>query len=60
LYLPQSWMADFDRRREAEVPDVVPFATQLQLAQCMLAWALAACVRVPWVMDDEVHGSDPD
>jgi SRSO17 transposase len=56
LYLPQSWMADFDRRREAEVP----FATQLQLAQCMLAWALAACVRVPWVMDDEVHGSDPD
>ncbi len=59
LYLPQSWAKDGDRRREAGVPDAVPFATKPQLARCMLARALAAGVRVPWVTADEVYGSDP-
>jgi SRSO17 transposase len=59
LYLPQAWAADADRRREAGVPEEVTFATKPQLAQRMLARALAAGGRAPWVTGDEVYGSDP-
>jgi SRSO17 transposase len=59
LYLPQSWVEDWDRRREVGVPDKVTFATKLQLAQRMLARVLAAGIRVPWVTADEVYGSYP-
>ena len=46
LYLPQSWAGALARRREAGVPDEVPFATKPQLAQRMLARARTAGVRV--------------
>ena len=59
LYLPQTWAEDWDRRREAGVPDEVTFATKPQLAQRMLARAMAAGVRVLWVTGDAVYGSDP-
>src|SRR5207249_292185 len=59
LSLPQSWAKDGDRRREAGVPDAVPCATKPPLARCMLARALAAGGRVPWVTAEEVYGSDP-
>jgi len=59
LYLPKTWAADADRRREAGVPEEVTFATKPALAQRMLARALAAGVRAPWVTGDEVYGSDP-
>ncbi|MBI3326438.1 MAG: IS701 family transposase [Nitrospinae bacterium] len=60
LYLPQSWVEDVERRREAGVPDEVAFATKPQLGQRMLARAVTAGVRVAWVTGDEVYGSDPD
>jgi SRSO17 transposase len=60
LYLPQSWTADLDRRREAGVPKEVAFATKPQLAQRMLARTLTAGVRVSWVTGDEVYGSAPE
>jgi len=60
LYLPQSWVEDVDRRREAGVPDEVSFATKPQLGQRMLARALTAGVRVAWITGDAVYGSDPD
>ncbi|MGH8059162.1 MAG: IS701 family transposase [Candidatus Entotheonellia bacterium] len=60
LYLPQSWVEDVNRRREAGVPDEVAFATKPQLGQRMLARALRAGVRVAWITGDEVYGSDPD
>ena len=59
LYLPQSWAEDWDRRREAGVPDQLTFATKPQLAPRMLARAMAAGVEVSWVTGDAVYGSDP-
>jgi SRSO17 transposase len=60
LYLPQSWAEEWDRRREAGVPDEMPFATKPQLAQRMFTRALAAGVRVPGVTAAEVYDSDPE
>jgi SRSO17 transposase len=57
LYLPKAWAEDAERCREAGVPDEVTFATKPQLAQRMLARALAAGVHAPWVAGDEVDGS---
>jgi SRSO17 transposase len=59
LYLPHSWAEDLDRRREAGVPEEVCCATKPQLAQRLLARALTAGVRGPWVTADAVYGSDP-
>ena len=32
LYLPEAWASDMKRRRQAKVPDNVPFATKSQIA----------------------------
>ena len=37
LYLPQVWAEDWERRREAGVPESVGFRTKPQLAQLMLS-----------------------
>lgn len=58
LYLPQAWIDDRQRCREAHVPDEVEFATKLQLARQMLQRAKAAGVPAKWVAADEVYGSD--
>ena len=44
LYLPRMWADDWERRREAGVPESVRFRTKPQLAQLMLGCALAAGV----------------
>jgi len=46
-YLPQEWASDLARRREAGVPDDVPFATKPELARRMLA--RAAGLPAAWV-----------
>jgi SRSO17 transposase len=56
LYLPESWTADRERCRAAGVPDEVAFATKPELAQQMLARALAAGVVAKWVTADSVYG----
>jgi SRSO17 transposase len=58
LYLPQDWAEDDARRATAGIPTAVSFATKPQLAQRMIARAIAAGVPFAWVVGDEVYGSD--
>jgi SRSO17 transposase len=58
LYIPESWIADRPRCREAGIPATVGFRTKPQLAQAMLARALAGGLTPTWVLGDEVYGND--
>ena len=58
LYLPQVWSEDWERRREAGVPDGVRFQTKPQLAQKMVARAVEGGVPFRWFAGDTVYGSD--
>ena len=58
LYLPQVWAEDWERRREAGVPEDVVFQTKARLAQLMLVRAVESGVPFSWVTGDEVYGSD--
>lgn len=58
LYLPEAWLADRSRCREAGIPDEVGFATKPRLARDMLARALDAAVPAAWVTADEIYGND--
>jgi SRSO17 transposase len=58
LYLPQDWAEDGARRTTAGIPGAVSFATKPQLAQRMIARAIAAGMPFAWVVGDEVYGSD--
>src|SRR5215472_8368154 len=58
LYLPREWADDAERRREAGVPQEIRFATKPQLAQRMLARALAAEVPAAWVTGDSIYGGN--
>ena len=58
LYLPQVWAQDWERRREAGVPEDVAFRTKPQLAQLMLGRAVESGVPFTWFTGGEVYGSD--
>ena len=58
LYLPQVWAEDWERRREAGVPEDAVFHTKGQLAQRMIGRALGAGVPFAWVAGDTVYGND--
>ena len=58
LYLPEGWLSDRPRCREAAIPDAVGFCTKPQLARVMLERVLEAKVPVAWVTGDEVYGGD--
>ena len=58
LYLPQAWTDDRERCRQAGIPEGRRFATKPQLAQQMLARALAAGVPATWVTGDSVYGDN--
>lgn len=56
LYIPKEWFADRARCRDAGIADDVEFATKPQLAQRMIARAVAAGVPFGWVTADEAYG----
>jgi SRSO17 transposase len=58
LYLPEGWLSDRVRCREAAIPDAVGFRTKPELARVMLERALDAGVPCGWVTADEVYGGD--
>ena len=56
LYLPREWADDRARRAEAGVPEVIEFASKIELAQRMLARAFDAGVPAGWVVGDAFYG----
>ena len=58
LYLHQVWAEDWERRREAGVPEDISFQTKTQLARRMLERALESGIPFGWVAADEVYGND--
>jgi SRSO17 transposase len=59
LYLPEVWAGDLLRRRQAHVPDEVPFQTKPEQARQMLLHAWEQGVPMRWVTGDEVYGDAP-
>ena len=60
LYLPEPWVQDTERRREAGVPEAITFATKPELALGMLARAFTAGGPAAWVTADEIYGDSPE
>jgi SRSO17 transposase len=58
LYLPDEWLGDATRRKEAHIPEPVGFATKGELARELLARAFAAGVPARWVVGDTVYSGD--
>ena len=58
LYLPEAWAKDSERRRKAQVPEDVAFATKPAIARDLIASALDAGVPCAWVLADALYGSD--
>ena len=58
LSLPQSWVQDDKRRREAGVPDAIGTASKSELARQMIKRVLAAGIPFAWVAADALYGDD--
>lgn len=58
LYLPKTWAEDSERRRKANVPEDVVFATKPVMAREMIAAALDGGISCAWVLADALYGSD--
>src|SRR5712691_8889689 len=56
LYLPQDWIEERARCREAGIPDAIGFRTKPDLAIAMLERLQQARVPVDWVVADTVYG----
>jgi len=57
LYLPKEWTENPDRLAAAHVPEGVRFATKPEIAQQMIARAIAAKVPFSFVAADTVYGT---
>jgi SRSO17 transposase len=60
LYLPESWIDDAERRREARIPDEVQFQTKPELALDLIRRALDDHVPRGLVLADAAYGSSRD
>jgi SRSO17 transposase len=59
LYLPQAWAEDTVRRKQAQVPEAVPFQTKAEIALALLDEANACGVRHACVTCDADYGDNP-
>lgn len=60
LYVPEDWLDDRKRSREAKIPDTVQFHPKWELALHMLERARRAGLPFDWVVADEVYGRAVD
>lgn len=58
LYIPQVWIKDRERCRDAGIPDELGFQTKPQMAAQMIERARNHGIRASWVTGDEVYGND--
>jgi SRSO17 transposase len=58
LYLPQVWAEDPERRRQAKVPDGVPFQTKPQIALDQIKAAKAQGIAPGVILADAGYGAD--
>jgi SRSO17 transposase len=58
LYVPQEWLEDRERCRQAGIAQEVEFATKPVLARRMIQKALDKGFQARWVLGDEVYGRD--
>lgn len=59
LYLPESWDADVERRREAGIPDSLRHRAKWLIAIDQVKAAVAEGVRFSWIVFDEDYGRIP-
>jgi SRSO17 transposase len=60
LYLPQDWIDDRERCREAGIPESIGFRTKCELAQVMVKRVYDAQIPISWVVADTVYGNNQD
>ena len=58
LYLPEAWVGDEERCREAGIPEGTVFQTKPQLGREMIKRALEAGFQPEWITADEAYGHD--
>lgn len=59
IYLPEEWIEDKDRRKEAGVPANIVFRTKPELGLEMIRTAVTEKVPFQWVGGDSVYGDSP-
>lgn len=60
LYVPQQWIDDRLRCREAGIPSTVGFQTKCELAREMVERIWKAGIPISWVVADTVYGNNMD
>jgi SRSO17 transposase len=60
LYLPQKWIEDRQRCREAGIPETIGFQTKCELAREMVEQFSKAEIPITWVVADTVYGNNLD
>src|ERR1700754_3686817 len=60
LFLPESWAADRDRRREAGLPDTMASRPRWRIAPELFDRAVGNGIRFEWMTFDEGYGSKPE